>query len=115
MEFKSEFVEHVIFPILGITLGLGSITWFYQLSCFFKYLKSNHPEVYKIMGEPGFIKNNNVSNNIALLKFIFGQKAKSIGDQELVRRCNILSVLIFSLISTFMFSTIFIWLSAKAS
>ena len=77
----------IVFPVLGVMI----LVWFRQLSKLFAYLRENHPQEYKEIGEPTLIMNNSPRNNIALLRFIQGKRPSDLGDEHLEKWCRFLT------------------------
>ena len=58
------------FFVLGFVINAS---YFYFLWRLFKYLKENHPEKFKELGEPSLWWNNSPRNGIRIMKFLFSK------------------------------------------
>ena len=54
--------------------------WFYLCHRLFTQLSSKHPKAYEAIGKPILIMNNNVSNNILFMKFLYGRHWRNLND-----------------------------------
>ncbi|MDF1645157.1 MAG: hypothetical protein P1U80_13360 [Pseudomonadales bacterium] len=102
MESSTGVFETILFPALGVIVTVTVVVWFYQLTKLFNYLKLNHPDAYKEMGEPAIFTNNTPSNNVAFLKFLLGCKHKELGDNHLEQWCKFLARFLYVYVVLFL-------------
>jgi len=96
-----ETVASLIALMLAPTLGVMVLVWFFQLSKMFTYLRENHLQEYREMGEPTLFLNNTIKNNIAFLRFIRGSKPSELNDDYLVKKCHFLTKFLYASYSLF--------------
>jgi hypothetical protein len=76
----------LLFPILGFMV----VSWLVLVSRLFTYLRENHPNEYRKIGEPALFTNNTPKNNMQFLKFILGKRHSKLKDDVLVGKCRFL-------------------------
>lgn len=90
MESSLRMLEQFIYPAIGVFLLAAVLVWFIKLNELFNYLKCNHIDIYKSIGEPKLFTNNSPSNNFAFLRFIFSNEGINSSDKFLERSCKFL-------------------------
>jgi len=92
----------VLFGLLCASLPV----WFMMVSALYKCLASNHPEKYRLMGEPGLIKNNHPGSGLRLMKFIFTREDRPLNDSRVSRLTSFMLVLSICYLAVFLFLVI---------
>lgn len=90
---------------VATALSLFPLTiWYYVL---FKktlsHLEKRHPEIWRSLGEIGFVKNNNIINSNKFIMFLLRKEYKALDDSNLNKDATLCRVL---LISGFILATI---------
>jgi len=78
-----------VWVFLGVAFSI-IFWWFRLVSSFFKYMASNHVEIYREMGSPTLFSNNTPGNNISFLRFILSNKYADLNDPVLSQKCGFL-------------------------
>ncbi len=97
-------MEEVAVVILVLMIGAMFIMvpiWFFSVTKYLKYIRENHSEVYKEMGEPSLFVNNTPSNNISFLRYVFGNKYLATNDNQLISKSLFLKRLFYIYLFTF--------------
>jgi hypothetical protein len=84
--------QTIIFGILFCAAIIG----LYLSHRLYRILETRHPEKYEAMGKPSLITNNNISNNISFVKFLFKLEWREFDDLGLSKLSKFL--LVFSVV-----------------
>jgi len=68
----------------------------------FSHLQSAHPEQYERLGSPTLFLNNNISNGLKTMRFLWSRRYRDLDDPKLTRVCR--SVMVISVIYFIIFS-----------
>jgi len=82
MDDPAQFMQYVFFPVFTV-LFLSVFVWFFLVSRLYKILSSNHPGIYKDLGEPTLFWNNSPKTAFLLMKFIFQKQYLGNNDSKL--------------------------------
>ncbi|MDN3523987.1 hypothetical protein QWY79_01750 [Halomonas sabkhae] len=63
-------------------LAVMAAAWFVMCLRLFEALKKRFPEKYKEMGSPKLFRDNDMSETIKLIKFLFKKEWRGLGDSE---------------------------------
>lgn len=79
-------ITTLILAILVAAMFCMVPIWFVLISKYFVFLRENHPQVYKDMGQPTLLGNNTPSNNIAFIRYVCGNKYLASSDGQLISK-----------------------------
>ncbi|KHT51466.1 hypothetical protein RJ43_12405 [Alteromonas macleodii] len=82
------FVCACLFPV--------TIFYFISFKQVTKILKQRHIEVYKSLGEVGFVKNNTITNSNKFVMYILQGKYSLLDDDELNKKAGICRLLLLT-------------------
>lgn len=80
-----EIITLILIPLIGSMFLMVPI-WFVVISKYFRYLRENHSELYKEMGEPSLFMNNTPSNTVSFLRYVCGNKYLRSEDRQLISK-----------------------------
>jgi hypothetical protein len=74
-------ITSILFVILAFLclLGFGVMWWL------LRQLKCRQYVIWERLGKPGIFINNNIRNNLAVLRFIFTKENEKSGDEVIIR------------------------------
>lgn len=82
----------LVSSLMLLTLVLFSVmvlmapVWFLAITGYFRYLRECQPDLYREMGEPSILTNNNFSSFVSFLTYICGNKYLASGDSQLISK-----------------------------
>ena len=109
----SEIITLILIPLIGTMFVMVPI-WFVVISKYFRYLRENHSELYKEMGEPSLFMNNTPSNNVSFLRYVCGNKNLKSEDSQLISKSLFLKKFFYAYLAIFI-SVIFGFASISSS
>lgn len=82
MDNPAQYLQFILSPAFTVLfLFLSVFVWFFLVSRLYKILSSNHPGIYKDLGEPTLSWNNSPKTAYILMKFIL--KKQYLGNSDI--------------------------------
>ncbi|WP_220768751.1 hypothetical protein [Shewanella sp. MBTL60-007] len=102
----SEFIT-AIWPLLCLSMFPLAIWYLVEAKSVLNLIKSSHPQVWLELGKLQLIRNNTISNSFKFMVFILKADYRSLNDDTLSRKGNLLRVLLIGghLVALFAFIT----------
>ena len=85
-----------------ILMFITVISWFIMCRKLFSILKSEHPDKYNEMGNPGLFINNNLKSNYKLLKYLVKKEWEPLNNEKLSKVSNFMRIFFTAFISLFL-------------
>jgi hypothetical protein len=60
--------------------------WFLAITGYFRYLRECQPDLYREMGEPSILTNNNFTTFASFLQYVCGNRYLMSGDLQLISK-----------------------------
>jgi hypothetical protein len=89
----SEFIT-AIWPLLCLSMLPLSVWYLVEAKSVLNLIKSSHPQVWLELGKLQLIKNNTIRNSFKFMVFILKADYRSLNDDTLSRKGNLLRVLL---------------------
>ncbi|MCL1137609.1 hypothetical protein [Shewanella pneumatophori] len=83
-----------IWPLLCLSMLPLSVWYLVEARSVLELIKSNHPQVWLELGKLQIIKNNTISNSFKFMVFILKADYRSLNDYTLLKKGNLLRVLL---------------------
>ncbi len=115
MDNPVQFIQYVFFLVFTV-LFLSVFAWFFLVSRLYKILASNHPIIYKDLGEPTLFWNNSPKTASLLMMFIFKKQYLGNNDSKLEKLGSKMFAffIMYTLLFVFLFvAFVLVALSAK--
>jgi uncharacterized membrane protein YraQ (UPF0718 family) len=71
--------------ILFFALMLAVIVGLVMQHFFLQEMRSHHPDVWESLGRPTLIRNNTISNGLAVLRFLWRKEYQALDDAKFIR------------------------------
>lgn len=103
MDNLAQYIQSIFIPIFAV-LFLSVFVWFFLVSRLYKILSTDHPDIYKDLGEPTLFWNNSPRTAFLLMKFIFKKQYLGKNNSKLENHGNIMFAFFI------MYTTLFVFL-----
>ena len=85
------------FIFLSAVQGIGTAIYLFLVGRLFNRLEAHHRSVYESMGSPSLVRNNNVRNNMLVLRWLWRKEYLNLPDRETVRCASHVRTLLLTL------------------
>ena len=74
-------------PVLILAFGISCVAGLALTAYLLRMLRKRHEPTWTSLGSPSLVRNNTISNNMAVLRFLWSKEFLELDDPQLTRLC----------------------------